>query len=239
MRRRASRTGVIRKPRRNRHKTQHWVDRLVDVPCFLLGAGPSLSDMHVEMLRDYFTIGINRAYLALDPTILLWQDISFWKDEHIKIHNLQAIKVCRDIADPKQNYYNFYLKGNDYKFDRARTHILFGRGASGPLAAELAVGMGARPVICIGMDCKYAEDGRTNFYGDNTHHTSHTLKNCRKGLKAIAKLCPVQVINCSDCDILGPRRDLREVIDEVDPERYFARGRQAYVEQILRLHVAI
>jgi len=239
MRRKISRYGMLRKPKRKRYKIQHWVDRLVDVPCFVLGAGPSLDDIDTSLLKNYFTIGINRAFYALDPTIVFWQDISLWKDEHIKIHNLQAIKVARDISDPKNVYYDFYLKGNDYKFDRTKSHILYGRGASAPLAVELAVSMGARPIICLGMDCDIGEDGRTNFYGDNPHHTIHTFKNCKKGLAAIAKLCPVDIINCSRSEILGELRDLEEVIQEVDPKGEFARGRQSYARQILRLEPPI
>jgi len=149
--------------------------------------------------------------------------------------------------NPESGYENdtcIYVKphikrGNDYKFDRTKSHILYGRGASAPLAVELAVSMGARPIICLGMDCDIGEDGRTNFYGDNPHHTIHTFKNCKKGLAAIAKLCPVDIINCSRSEILGELRDLEEVIQEVDPKGEFARGRQSYARQILRLEPPI
>lgn len=235
MRRRISRSGIVRRPKRQRFGMKQWVDRLVDVPCFVMGAGPSMIDKDMSILSDYFTIGINRAYYALDPTIMFWQDISFWKDEHAKIRNTQAIKVSRDLADPKQVCYNFYLKGGEFKFDRTKTHILYGRGASGPLAVQLAVSMGARPIIILGMDCKYEEGKPTNFHGDNPHHTAHTIPNCKRGLLAIAKKCPVEIINCSNTDILGTQRNLKEVIKEVDPEKRFKRGRQSYTRQILRL----
>jgi len=223
-----------------------WVDRLVDVPCILIGAGPSINN-HIndeklkKKLGQYFTIGINRAFLFIDPTILFWQDLTLWKDEYKTIHNMQAIKVARDIADPRRIYHNFYLKGSQFKFDTSKTHVLYGRGATAPLVVQLACSLGARPIICLGMDCKKGEptkkfpDGPSNFYGDNEHHFVHTLKNCNTGLETIAKYCPVEIINCSENDILGSMRDINEVLTEIDADGQYAKGRQAYVKQLLRL----
>lgn len=231
MRRNAIRQGVARKDRHLRYQIRHWVDRLCDVPAFIIGNGPSLNDHNLSLLDPFFSLGINRSFLAADPTILLWQDISLWQDCYHKLHNIQALKVARDIADPRHQYYNFYLKSGPYKFDRTKTHILHGRGSSGPLAAQLAVAMGCRPIILLGMDCRRDDrTGVSDFWGENKYWTSNTLPACQKGLEFIKQACPVEVINCGNSD-LWPKQDLKEVLKTIDPK--YSRNRKEYVSQIL------
>lgn len=233
MRRNVSRTGIVRKHRSQRYEVKQWTDRLPDVPAFILGNGPSLSDFDITPLQDYFTIGINRAfkpYIPFDPTILMWQDISLWNTEYHKLHNTQSIKLSRDIADPRRIYYNFHLKGGPFKFDKTKTHVLFGRGNSGCLGVQLAVAIGCNPIILLGMDCKKGDDGRTDFYGDNKFHMPHTLDSCLRGLEFIKRECPTQIISCSDNN-LWERQTLNEVIKSVGSQ--YAQGRQSFVRQLL------
>ena len=86
---------LTKQRRRERFIIKDWVGRLSGVPAFILGNGPSLNDEPVELLEPYFTVGINRAFLLMDPTVLLWQDIGLWNTEHRKLHNLQAVKVIQ------------------------------------------------------------------------------------------------------------------------------------------------
>jgi len=232
MRRNVTRTGLARRHREQRFQIKQWVDRLPDVPAFILGNGPSINDHNILMLEDYFSIGINRSFYVLDTTILLWQDVSLWNTEYHRLHNTQSIKVARDIADPKRIYYNYHLKGGGFKFDKTKTHILYGRGSTGPIAVELAVAMGCRPIILLGMDCKRDEKGRSDFYGENPHWLPHTEKNCLLGLEFVKRECPVEIINCSAND-LWPRRSLTSVLEEIDPGH--ARGRQSFVRQLLSI----
>ncbi len=233
MRRNVSRSGLARKHRHQRYALKTWVDRLCDIPAFIIGNAPSLNDHNLLLLEDYLTIGLNRAFLAIDPTLLLWQDISLWNTEYHKLHNTQSIKVARDIADPRRIYYNFHLKGGPYKFDTTspKTHILYGRGSTGPLAVQLAWAMGCRPIVLLGMDCEMGSKGESDFYGDNPHWMPHTIENCVQGIRFLKKNCPVEIISCGNTD-LWPRRDLKEVLKEVGPVH--ARGRQSYVKQLLR-----
>jgi hypothetical protein len=236
MRRNVSRSGLARRERHQRYQIKHWCDRLVDVPAFIIGNAPSLNDHNLLLLKDYFTIGINRSFYALDPTILIWQDVQLWNTEYHRLHNTQAIKVARDIADPRRIYYNFYLKGGPYKFEQPpKCHILHGRGSTGPVAVQLAVAMGCRPIVLLGMDCKKGAKGETDFYGVNPHHRPHTLDNCELGLRFLREKCPVEIRNVSSgTEDLWPVEDLKDVIVDVDPQRKFFRGRQSLVKQILR-----
>jgi len=221
---------VLAKQRRSqRYIIKDWVGKLQDVPAFVLGNGPSIKDESLKMLENYFTVGINRIFYLFDPTILLWQDIGLWNTEHQRLHNLQCLKICREISDPRHIYYNFYLRGGPFKFEN-KTHILTGRGSTGPIAVELAVALGCKPVIVLGMDCK-AIDGKTDFYGNNPHHRVWTLDNCLKGLEFLKKECPVPIINCSDNEVLGERKSLPDVLSLIDKK--YAIGRQKYVSKLV------
>lgn len=232
MRRNVTRTGLARKQRQVRYAIRSWVDRLPDIPAFIIGNGPSLSSLKMKLIEDYFSVGTNRAFYALDPTILLWQDISLWNTEYQKLHNTQALKVSRDVSDPRKIYYNFHLKGGGYKFDPSTTHILHGRGSTGPLAVQLAVAMGCRPITLLGMDCKRGSDGKSDFYGENKYWTDATLKNCYDGLVSVKEQCPVEIHNCGD-NGLWPTETLEHVLAQIDEKH--KRSRRSYVSQILGL----
>ncbi len=231
MRRNIQRSGVRRRNRQQRYAIKDWGDRLADVPAFIIGNAPSLNEHNLLLLEDYFTIGINRAFYLLDPTILLWQDIGLWNTEFHNLHNLQALKVARDIADPRRRYYNYHLKGGPYKFDRSKPHIMYGRGSSGPLACQLAVALGCRPIILLGCDCQKGPEGESDFYGDNPHHRPHTLDNCELGLQFIKEQCPIEILSCGNTE-LWEKSDLKEILKETDPK--YRRNRQSYVRQIIR-----
>jgi len=231
MRRNVSRAGLARKHRNQRYAVRNWQDALPDVPAFIIGNAPSINDYNLSLLEDYFTIGLNRAFYLIDPTIILWQDVSLWSTDYHRLHNTQALKVARDIADPRRIYYNFHLKGGPYKFDRNKTHVLYGRGSTGPLGVELAVAMGCRPIILLGMDCKRGSDGKTDFYGDNPHWLPHTIDQCERGLTFLKQECPVEIISCGNDDFWD-HLSLKEVMERIDPK--FAMGRQVYAKQILR-----
>lgn len=232
MRRNVTRTGLARRQRHQRFAIRTWVDRLPDCPAFIIGNGPSLASSNIELIEDYFSIGVNRAFYKLDPTVLLWQDISLWNTEYQKLHNTQALKVSRNVSDPRKIYYNFHLKGGGYRFDPSATHILHGRGSTGPLAVQLAVAMGCRPIVLMGMDCQRGFEGESDFYGENAHWTDATLKNCHDGLVFVKEQCPVEIHNCGN-NGLWPTEKLEHVLAQINPRH--AMGRQKYVSQILNL----
>lgn len=47
--------------------------------CFIIGGGPSLKDFNFSLLKNELTIGINKAFLFFDPTIIFSMDARFWQ----------------------------------------------------------------------------------------------------------------------------------------------------------------
>jgi hypothetical protein len=182
-------------------------------PCFVLGNGPSLQDEDLTLVQNYMTVGINRAYMAMDPVILMWQDRTLWDSEKIALLKTKAFKVCRDNADPQKKFHHFLLRTHVGFRLATSTQQLFGGGATGPLAVQLAHAMGCSPIVLLGFDCRY-RDGKTDFYGTNRYHSQGTLKNCNRGLTWIKSLPPeqIKILNCSDNSVLGTRHRLADVV---------------------------
>ena len=187
-------------------------------PVFLLGNGPGLTKRNLSLLDDFFTIGINRIFYIYEPTILFWQDRELWRSDEQGVLKSKALKICRNIGDPRHLFIHFRLGEDPFRFS-AKPHKLYGRGNTGVLTAQFAHGLGCSAFVLLGMDCKYAEDGNTDFYGKNEHHKHYTLKMCNTAMRWLKNNSPVPIYNCSD-NTIWPQRDLQEVIEEIKPESH-------------------
>lgn len=210
-------------PKQYNGSVKSWRNALRGTPAFLIGNAPSLLDIDLSLIKNQFSIGINRLfppYVDFEPTILLWQDPELWYGEKHRIPKTQSIKYCRYEADVTGRFFHFKLTVGDFELPECASR-LHGRGSSGPLAFQLAYILGCDPIILIGMDCCYVE-GKTDYYGNNYHHKPHTLRACKKGLIWMRD-CPSnrKVINCSKNDVFPDRRSLEEVLQEVDQHKKY------------------
>ncbi len=217
-----------------------WLNSMCNWPCFLIGNAPSLEDQPVHKLNNYFTIGVNRSFYAIDTTILIWQDIELWVTERKKLPKLKAVKYCRDVADPENIAYHFHLATGGYKIPRDFS-LLHGRGSSGPLAFQVACLLGCDPIIFLGYDCKYRGD-KTDFWGKNRFHKPHTLSNCLRGMNWVKKINEREthktLINCSDNNVFGPKRSLDDVIKDTVKVYPFA-SREFFLGELFHLGNAL
>ena len=213
----------------NVRKFKHTME---GVPCFILGNAPSIDDISIHKLDDFFTLGINRIFKKdnFDPTILMWQDTELWLTERFALSKLQAVKLAKAGSDPKGRSYSFKLERGPFRFP-ITLDTLHGCGSTGVLAFEFAYTLGCNPIIILGCDCKY-RDGKTDFYGKNKYHKPQTLVNCNRGINWIAKSnCGRKIINCSDTDILGPHISLEDAISQISP-LYEGRGREHFMKRL-------
>lgn len=201
---------------KQRGQISKWKGKMSGVPVFIIGNGPSLNDEDVSLLNPFFTIGINRAFLKIDPTVLMWQDIGLWSTERKNVIRLSAIKVCTAASDPENKFFHFKLEPGNFEIPE-HPGILHGTGSTGPLAVQFAHSLGCNPIILMGMDCK-PRGQATDFYGKNHHHKPHTMANCQRGLKWVKKhVTDRQVICCSDNDHFE-RMTLAQAVAKIDPK---------------------
>jgi len=210
----------MRRPRKDKlggaGNTDKWKDRLIDVPAFILGNAPSLNKVDLGLLKNYFTIGINRIFKKYDPTIIVWQDLALWIQHQKQVKKMKAIKYCRKGADSGKCYH-FNMHGRKSQLTDTPA-ILYGRGSSGPIAFQLAYSLGCNPVVLVGMDCRYnKKTGDTDFYGKNPMHRPHTLISCKEGLKWIKNAGGKKrkIINCSKNKVFEERLTLEEAIESI------------------------
>jgi len=214
---------------------KQWTNKLQNLPCFITACGPSLDKMPIGRLVDFFTIGINSSYLKIDPTILIWQDIEFYYISKRDLSRLNALKYCRDTADPTGTNYLFSLSNGGYDMpkDPSRLH---GRGNTGALAFQLAYVLGCDPIILLGFDCKYEHNRgkgyKTDFYGINKFHNRNTLEHCRNALLWIKKFDKKrQIISYSRNDIFEKKFSLETIIEMVEG-KYNMLGRDYFIGEL-------
>ena len=200
-----------------------WAGRMKNIPCFLLGNAPSINDIDLTLLDDYFTIGINRIFFKYDPTVLMWQDLALWLQEKKRVVKCKAIKYCREGAETKGGFYTFKLGDRDPKLTPVPGK-LHGRGSSGSIAYQFAYSLRCDPIILVGMDCAHGKlKGKTitDFYGNNSMHRQHTIPACKKGLKFIRDNHKGKTIyNCSNNNVFPEKYTIKEVINKLPDKKY-------------------
>lgn len=194
-----------------------WSGLLDNHTAFILGNAPSISDQDLNLLKPYFTIGINRIYYIHTPVVLIWQDIELWTSEKKNIIKQKSIKVCNHTSDPTKSFLNFKVKIGKLKFG-SNPSVLHGTGNTTALAVQLAVNLGCSNIVLLGTDCKYGKKNKTNFYGNNKDHKSYTLQMCNESMEWIRDNCPIPIYNCSK-NKLWPKENLSDVIKEIQPKK--------------------
>ncbi|TAK12662.1 MAG: DUF115 domain-containing protein [Anaerolineae bacterium] len=151
--------------------------------CFILGNGPSLKHTDISKLRDEYTFGLNRIYLAFEK----W---GFETSFFVSVNDLVIEQTAAEIAALKIPKFITWRARRWVPLD-SDTHFLhttytgpkFARDARGRLwegatvtyiALQLAFHMGFRQVILIGVDHNFATRGAPNTTitseGDDPDH---------------------------------------------------------------------
>ena len=220
-------------PKQYGGSVKSWRNALSGTPAFLIGNAPSLSDIDLSLIKNQFSIGINRVfppYVDYEPTILMWQDPELWYGEKHRVTKIKSIKYCRTKADVSGQCFHFKLTIGSFKLPECAS-VLHGQGSTGPLAFQLAYLLGCDPIVLLGMDCCY-KDGKTDYYGVNYHHRPHTLKNCKKGLHWISTCKSKRtIINCSNNDVFPEKEDLGETVKRVDLKK--AQTQDSLIKRII------
>ncbi|MBD3166680.1 DUF115 domain-containing protein [bacterium] len=147
---------------RNLHKGQR---------CVIVGNGPSLNEMDLDLLRDEFTIGMNKIFLGFDrwnwrPTyhvavnpLVLQQAAD--RIEQLGIPSFVSINGYESFAHPERMVFLKSLpKPTDFSRD-PRIGVWEGHTVT-YVAMQLAWFMGFREVALIGVDHNFAVKGPAN-----------------------------------------------------------------------------
>ena len=160
---------------RNKHQGQD---------CFIIGNGPSLNKMNLEVLKDYHTFGLNKiylmedrgidlnlSYLASTNALVIEQSRErFEQMEHpIFLSHTAAAGVVRDLP----NIHRLHTL-NVWSFYEDITQPICEGYTVTYVALQLAYYMGFRRVFLIGVDHSFKQSGQSNetqtYEGDDQNH---------------------------------------------------------------------
>jgi len=155
--------------------------------CFIIGNGPSLKDTDVSRLKDEFTFGMNRIYLAFDDwgfgtsflvcvnSMVIEQVYKdFQKLEIPKFFSWRSRKLLYPTGHPDKHTHFLFTTYTGPKFAQDVTRRMW-EGATVTFAClQLAFHMGFEKAILIGVDHNFAAKGQPNTtvvsQGDDLSH---------------------------------------------------------------------
>lgn len=191
-----------------------WKNRFVGETAFILGNGPSLVDNNLDLIKNNFIIGTNRAYKIALPCILMWQDESLYEDCYSDLVTLACAKLTKKEIDKQDLFTHFVIERGGFSFGEDPS-VLHGGGSTACLAVQLAVAMGFSKIVLLGCDCSYRGE-QTDFYGKNKNHSTNTLTNFSAAMEWVSRESPIFIANCGDAPY-WPKITLHTAIAECKP----------------------
>jgi hypothetical protein len=153
--------------------------------CVIIGNGPSLNKTDVGRIKNEYTFGLNRIYLA-------WQDWGFQTSFYLSVNDLVIEQCAQDILnltlprfvawrsrrwlEPQDDLHFLYTTYTGPKFAKDVSQRLWEGATVTYTALQLAYHMGFSTVVLIGVDHSFASKGKPNqtvvSEGDDPNHFS-------------------------------------------------------------------
>lgn len=151
--------------------------------CVIIGNGPSLRDTDLKKLRNVFTIGMNRFYLA-------FEELGFSTSILLSVNNLVIEQCAEDFRalpipvfvswrgrkwiQPASNLHYLYTSYLLPRFNPDASARLWEGATVTFVAMQLAYYMGFKQVVLIGVDHNFTTKGTPNTTvvstGDDPNH---------------------------------------------------------------------
>ncbi len=151
--------------------------------CFIIGNGPSLKQTDLSRLRNEFTLGQNRIYLA-------FPDLGFATSYYLSVNDLVIQQSADEInrlempmfvswrarrwLKPRENLYFIHTTYTGEKFARDIRGRIWEGGTVTYTSLQVAYYLGFEQVILVGVDHNYVTQGKPNATvvseGDDPNH---------------------------------------------------------------------
>lgn len=151
--------------------------------CFIIGNGPSLKQTDLTRLKDEYTLGQNRIYLA-------FPDIGFSTSYYLSVNDLVIEQCAQDIQGlqmprfvswrarrwlkPQDNLYFIHATYTGKKFATDIRERVWEGGTVTYTSLQVAYFLGFSQVILVGVDHNYVTQGKPNATvvseGDDPNH---------------------------------------------------------------------
>ncbi len=151
--------------------------------CFIIGNGPSLRNTDLNKLRNEYTFGMNRIYLA-------FPEMGFSTTFFVSVNDLVIEQTAQEIQNlsmpkfvswrahqwlrPSNDLFFLYTTYTEPKFAKKATGRLWEGATVTYVALQLAYYFGFNEAILIGVDHNFVTKGRPNetvvSQGDDPNH---------------------------------------------------------------------
>ena len=151
--------------------------------CFIMGNGPSLKNTDLSLLKDEYTFGMNRIFLAFPELGFKTSYLLSVNDLVVEQSNeeIQSLDIPRFVSwrsrkwlKPEKDLYFLYTSYTGPKFSRDITGRLWEGATVTYIALQLAFYMGFEKVILVGVDHNFTTKGEPNktivSEGDDPNH---------------------------------------------------------------------
>lgn len=153
--------------------------------CFIMGNGPSLAKTDLSKLKNEFTFGMNRIYLA-------FPEMGFKTSYYLSVNDLVIEQCAEDIQklsmprfvswrsrkwlSPQDNLFFLHTTYTGPRFTKDLTKRLWESATVTYVALQAAYYLGFSTVILIGVDHNFETKGKPNTtivsQGDDPNHFS-------------------------------------------------------------------
>ena len=157
--------------------------------CFVIGNGPSLKNTNLSLIKDEYTFGMNRIYLAFEEwgfqtNFLVSVNDLVIEQCHSDFNDLKMPKFIswrsKDMlfpdSQPDLNTHFLYTTYTGPKFNNLITHRFWEGATVTYVCLQLAFCMGFSEVYLIGVDHSFDTKGKSNqtivSNGDDPNHFS-------------------------------------------------------------------
>lgn len=152
--------------------------------CFILGNGPSLKQTDLSKLRNEYTFGMNRIYLA-------FEELGFQTSYYVSVNDLVIEQCAKEILNlnlprfvswragkkwlsNQEDLFFLYTTYTEPKFAKDIRNRLWESATVTYVALQLAYYMGFEEAILIGVDHNFETKGKANTtvvsQGDDPNH---------------------------------------------------------------------
>lgn len=191
---------------------------------YIVGGGPSVATLDLEVLRGRRVIAINSSYGAVPfADYVIFADQRWWDEHRPQLREFagRVVAVSAAARDDKAIRLLRLKRSKPEDGLSLRADTVPVRRTSTTAAIGLAVHLGVRRIVLIGIDQRRAPDGASH------HHAPHKWKNKPgdttwdaqmqdlRQLAAPLRARGIEVVNCSDVSRIDwwPKAPLAEVLE--------------------------
>lgn len=145
---------------------------------YVIGGGPSVRGMRLEVLRRKCVIGVNQAF-ALGP----WVDVCWFGDQRWFAWNVEALRAypgltvtCANAMRERRNrpaWVHWMVRDETAAGLTKRPGVIRWNSNSGASAVNLALHFGAARVVLVGFDMRRTEGAPNDGHNYHDEHTPH------------------------------------------------------------------